>query len=201
MNVFLRAVPHWVSALALGVPVLAVAGVIGLRAHDRNLLENAKVTEHVTSLDRSIDELGGRKLTADTVYRTFVDRYRAAEQTALADTSRTEIPRAEVVALARSCSDSQRACERRAAIADSLADSLRAEVKLLKNWKAPKPPRITLFGEALYDEIEKACRSPRRSMLQPARAKRFKLGRWSASVSLFTEEGRDARERHGQMVQ
>jgi hypothetical protein len=134
---------RWVVGFLLGA--VALGGF--LARHDANVRKDALAQQHVEKLDYWIAQLAGRKAVADTVYLGTVRTYRETRDAAIA-ANPTNKPLAD---LAGRCDQVILSCEQRVAIADTLADSMRAEVRTLKAMRKVSLPRLSLYGEGLYD--------------------------------------------------
>lgn len=147
---FLAKVPKLIWEL-LGFVIIGLLIVFWLNRHDNALLERAKDQAKVNAIDSTNTGLGHRGDSVQVVYRDRYHTYTEVRDTALAHNP-TDKPLQDVV---KACNQVVLTCQQRAAIADSLTRSQASEIKLLKGMKAATVPRLSLFGEAMYDLANK----------------------------------------------
>jgi hypothetical protein len=140
------------------VLVLLVAGSLGfwlwLRAHDRAVVEQARVTQRLAELQASIDSLRGVERHWDSVGVVRRGELTSAVRTVQATTG-ASIPRADVNRVISACELTIAACDAAKAAASARADSAEKRAQLLEKRMNP---RWRLFTEGGYDPIQKDVR-------------------------------------------
>jgi hypothetical protein len=142
----MRRIVTWFGIVAGVCAVIAFALFLWKREARRDEQTKAQLE----NLNTAIAALEDRTAAADTVYLGTVERLTVRERDVLRP-GRELIPRAEVRALVRDCRSLERACDLRVALRDSTADSLRRKVALLETRGVRRTPRLTLYGEGLWD--------------------------------------------------
>jgi hypothetical protein len=123
--------------------LLGLLGWFGLAAHDRGLEKRLRAELGIAKRDSAIATLDSSRIVRDTVYL----RGRTVFREVAANPTSTK---ADVV---MACTEALRRCDVVRATNDSLRDSLTAQVSALRKLKAKKPPRLSLYGSALYDFV------------------------------------------------
>jgi hypothetical protein len=118
-------------------------GWLGLKIHDRNLLNDASAKATIAKLDTAIARFDSARKVRDTVYLHDRTEFR----TIVANPASTK---AEVV---KACNQLILSCDVLRATNDSLVDSLKAQRKTLKSMKERQPPRLSFNASALYDFV------------------------------------------------
>jgi hypothetical protein len=122
---------------------VGLLGWLGLVVHDRALEKRLRDELAIAKRDTVIRIMGDSLRARDTVYL----RGRTVFREVAANPASTK---ADVV---MACTEALRRCDVVRATNDSLRDSLTAQVSALRKLKAKKPPRLSLYGSALYDFV------------------------------------------------
>jgi hypothetical protein len=129
----------------LAFVAVGLLGWFGLKVHDRNLLNDASAKVTIAKLDTAIARFDSARKVRDTVYLHDRTEFR----TVVANPASTK---AEVV---KACNQLIFSCDVLRATNDSLVDSLKAQRKTLKSMKMRQPPRLSFYGLAAFDFVNK----------------------------------------------
>jgi hypothetical protein len=122
---------------------VGLLGWLGLGLHDRALEKRLRAELGIAKRDSAIATLDSSRIVRDTVYL----RGRTVFREVAANPASTK-PQ-----IIKACTEALNACDRVRATNDTLRDSLNAQIKALRKLKAMKPPRLSLYGSALYDFV------------------------------------------------
>lgn len=128
--------------------------------HDRAIANDAVLATRLQQIDRAVQVLDTLKARSDTIFSASVEHYHNATDTVIRELVSVKGDSVSKVAavqaattVKKSCDAVVLSCQQRATIDDEIVDSLRAENGLLRHGKSVTEPRLSLYGEALYDPL------------------------------------------------